>query len=70
MRCHNPPFGLRFYTEDGLQRQCSICWRCNNIHGDFGYEFDADHAISQKLLALLIRLTKSEQKQLGHLMKC
>jgi len=24
-RCHTPPFGLRFYTEDSLLRQCSIC---------------------------------------------
>lgn len=57
-RCHTPPFGLRFYTEDGLQRQCSICWECNNIYGDFRYDFDADHSISQKLLALLIQLAK------------
>jgi hypothetical protein len=34
-RCHTPPFGLRFYTVDGLQSQCSICWECNNIYGDF-----------------------------------
>lgn len=57
-RCHTPPFGLRFYTVDGLQSQCSICWECNNIYGDFRYDFDADHSISQKLLALLIQLAK------------
>ena len=57
-RCHTPPFGLRFYTEDGLQRQCSICWECNNIYGDFQYDFDAEDSISQNLLALLTQLSK------------
>jgi hypothetical protein len=57
-RCHTPPFGLRFYTVDGLQRQCSICWECNNICGDFQYDFDADNYISQELFALLTQLSK------------
>jgi hypothetical protein len=57
-RCHTPPFGLRFYTEDSLQRQCSICWECNNIYGDFQYDFDAEDSISQNLLALLTQLSK------------
>lgn len=55
-RCHTPPLGLRFYTVDGLQRQCSICWECNNIYGDFQYDFDAKDSISQDLLALLTQL--------------
>lgn len=55
MRCHNPQFGLRFYSNDKLLLQGSICWECNNIFGDisgkeFLYEFDAEHPISQKLL--------------------
>jgi hypothetical protein len=57
-RCHTPAFGLRFYTEDGLQRQCSICWECNNIYGDFQYDFDAEDSISKNLLALLTELSK------------
>ncbi len=57
-RCHEPPFGLRFYAEGGLQRQCSICWECNNIYGDFRYDFDANHTISERLLALLKQLSK------------
>src|SRR5687767_1020203 len=47
MRCHNPPFGLRFYNTNRLLLQGSICWECNNIYGDlsgkeFFYEFDAE----------------------------
>ncbi|MBM0743820.1 hypothetical protein JOY44_19725 [Phormidium sp. CLA17] len=57
-RCHTPPFGLRFYTQDSSQRQCSICWQCNNIYGDFQYDFDAEDSISQNLLALLTQLSK------------
>jgi hypothetical protein len=57
-RCHTPLFGLRFGTEDSLQRQCSICWECNNIYGDFQYDFDAEASISQNLLALLTQLSK------------
>ena len=57
-RCHTPPFGLRFYTEDSSPRQCSICWECNNIYGDFQYDFDAEDSISQNLLALLTQLSK------------
>jgi hypothetical protein len=57
-RCHTPPFGLRFYVENGSQVQCSICWKCNNIYGDFQYDFDAENSISQSLLMLLGRLSK------------
>lgn len=57
-RCHNPPFGLRFYLENGSQVQCSICWDCNNIYGDFRYNFDGQNSISQSLLTLLKRLSK------------
>ena len=56
-RCHTPPFGLRFYLENGLQVQCSICWECNNIRGDFQYDFDAENSISQRLLTLLSTLS-------------
>lgn len=55
MRCHIPPFGLRFYNNGSLLLQASICWQCNNIFGEAGgekifYKFDAEHPISQRLL--------------------
>jgi hypothetical protein len=56
-RCHMPPFGLQFYSEDGNQQICSICWQCNNIYGDFQYNFDSSALVSQQLFALLDRLT-------------
>ena len=61
-RCHIPPYGLRFYTEEGLQKQCSICWMCNNICGDFQYSFDANHAVSQSLLALISSHVEPHQR--------
>jgi hypothetical protein len=59
-RCHVPPFGLRFYSRGRLLAQGSICWRCNNIHGEamgetLFYEFDASHKTARELLALLER---------------
>lgn len=58
MRCHVPPFGLRFYMGNKLLVQGSICWGCNNIFveengEDLVYEFDGLHPNSQRLLALL-----------------
>ncbi|HLO86169.1 MAG TPA: hypothetical protein VK203_14330 [Nostocaceae cyanobacterium] len=58
MRCHIPPFGLRFYIGNKLLVQGSVCWQCNNIYveengEDLVYEFDAQHPHSQQLLALL-----------------
>jgi hypothetical protein len=63
MRCHNPPFGLRFYVDNKLLVQGSVCWECNNIHAEENgenlvYEFDAQHPHSQKLLTLLQLLAK------------
>jgi hypothetical protein len=58
MRCHFPPFGLRFFMEDKLLVQGSICWECNNIFvqengEESAYKFDGLHAHSQQLLSLL-----------------
>jgi hypothetical protein len=58
MRCHVPSFGLRFYNNDNLHLQASVCWQCNNIFVDIGeqelsYTFDAQHSYSQELLALV-----------------
>lgn len=63
MRCHLPPFGLRFYAGNKLLVQGSICWQCNNISveengEDLVYEFDGLHPNSQRLLALLEFLAK------------
>lgn len=63
MRCHNPPFGLRFYVDNKLLVQGSVCWNCNNIHAEENgenlvYEFDAQHPHSQELLTLLQLLAK------------
>src|SRR5262245_7195887 len=45
MRCHIPPFGLRFSVAGVVACQGSICWKCNNIYGEsngssFCYTFD------------------------------
>jgi hypothetical protein len=58
MRCHIPPFGLRFYIGKKLLIEGSICWECNNIFveengEDLAYTFDAQHPYSQELLSLL-----------------
>jgi len=55
MRCHIPPFGLRFFAGDDLVCEASICWRCNNIFGQAGadevfFEFDGSLAPSRALL--------------------
>jgi len=34
MRCHTPPFGLRFYSRGSLVGEVSVCWECNNIFGE------------------------------------
>jgi hypothetical protein len=56
MRCHIPPFGLRFFAGGRPICEASICWECNNVHGWAGeqplfYEFDAALAPSRELLA-------------------
>jgi len=55
MRCHVPPFGLRFFAGDDLVCEASICWRCNNIFGQAGadgvfFEFDGSFDASRELL--------------------
>jgi hypothetical protein len=61
MRCHMPPYGLRFFAGDRVLCQGSVCWECNNIYGDvegepFVYEFDAEAKASQALLSELRRV--------------
>jgi hypothetical protein len=62
MRCHMPPFGLRFYLGKQLLIEGSVCWECNNIFvvendEDVAYTFDAQHPYSQELLSLLRQLS-------------
>jgi hypothetical protein len=56
MRCHVPPFGLRFYAAGRLICEASLCWQCNNLFGREGservaYVFDASTAAARELLA-------------------
>jgi hypothetical protein len=55
MRCHIPPFGLRFFAAEVLICEASICWKCNNIHGHAEgkkvfFEFDGSRTTARKLL--------------------
>lgn len=59
-RCHLPPFGLRFRSEERVVCEASICWECDNIFGNaeglrIHYQFDASHPTSLKLLDELRR---------------
>lgn len=61
IRCHTPPVGLRFYMEMELLAEASICWRCQNIYGDFqgrefGYSFDATSTAARKLFELVVEI--------------
>jgi len=64
-KCHVPPYGLRFFFEDNVICQGSICWGCNNIYGDvvgdpFTCGFDAGSAVSGALLAELQRIAPND----------
>lgn len=57
MRCHNPPFGLRFFKANQLLVEGSICWECNNIFvneegASKTFEFDAENQNSRKLFEI------------------
>ena len=58
MRCHIPPYGLRFYKGGQMIVEASICWQCNNIWArsddvDSVYTFDSSARISRRLLEML-----------------
>ncbi|HEX8916390.1 MAG TPA: hypothetical protein VF796_28825 [Humisphaera sp.] len=62
MRCHVPPFGLRFLHGGRVLVEASVCWQCNNVWGHagddrFGYEFDGSHPTARALLAACERTT-------------
>ena len=57
MRCHIPPYGLRFLRGGHPVGAVSICWECNNIFGTFpngeaDRSFDGSSAPARELLAL------------------
>lgn len=54
-RCHIPTYGFRFLRGEKCVRWVSVCWECNNMHGDWNgkslsYEFDGAAAVSRELL--------------------
>lgn len=54
IRCHIPPYGLRFYGGGRMIVEASICWRCNGIvTGESAYSFDSSAEVSQRLLEKL-----------------
>ncbi len=60
-RCHNPGYALKFHAGGLIVCTATVCWECNNIHGEangeaFVYEFDSQHEVSQTLLAELSRI--------------
>jgi len=57
-RCHDPPFGLRFFLGQELVAEASLCWECNNVlggtwEGSFWFAFDGAAPLSRELLATL-----------------
>lgn len=61
--CHTPPYGIRFYRDDKLIFETTVCWECNNFHMPrvdpksgtaemqlYGFQNDSQ---AKKLLALL-----------------
>ena len=60
--CHDPVYGLRFYREDKLLFETSVCWRCSNFYvpkeGGKGWRWDGfnRNRESATLLYLLKRL--------------
>jgi len=54
-RCHNPPYGLRFWLSGEKLLEASICWECDNVYGYVGeemlhFEFDSKAPASRSLL--------------------
>jgi hypothetical protein len=58
MRCHIPPFGLRFSEAGKVVLEVSLCWECNNAFGylhdePIAFEFDASSDAARALLDAL-----------------
>lgn len=61
MRCHVPPYGVRFYARGAVALELSLCWQCNNAFGRAGAAsidlvFDGDAAASRALFARISAL--------------
>lgn len=57
-RCHFPPYGLRFISQESIVLEASICWKCNNIwtkspEKRSSYNFHGASEPAQKLLKIL-----------------
>ena len=71
--CHVPPYGVRFYKDDKLLFETTICWKCHNFYipeydpktGElkmviFGFD---DNANAKKLLNLFQRALPLKSKE-------
>ncbi len=61
MRCHVPPYGVRFYARGAVALELSLCWKCNNAFGRAGaapidFVFDGEAAASRALFARISAL--------------
>lgn len=69
MRCHLPPYLIRFHRGGALVLEASLCWRCNNASGRtnsgerFGFAFDGKSDPARELLALLRRVLPASRDQ-------
>ncbi|MEL6110890.1 MAG: hypothetical protein AAFU85_33200 [Planctomycetota bacterium] len=64
-RCHIPPFGFRFLSNETLLLSASVCWRCNNLYGSSGserlfYAFESNGDAALQLLELAKQVTGHE----------
>lgn len=70
IRCHNPPYGLRFYRRGRMIAEASVCWRCNSVvtsatGHESAYNFDSSAEVSQHLLGKLRELAGRNQPTIG-----
>lgn len=61
MRCHTPPYGVRFYARGAVVLEVSLCWQCNNAFGRAGaasidFVFDGNAPPSRALLARITEI--------------
>jgi hypothetical protein len=68
IRCHTPPIGIRFYQQHELVAEASICWRCQNMYGqfrgqEFGYSFSAESTAARALFELTAGIIGAEVLQ-------
>jgi len=64
-RCHTPPIGFRFFVNDEVYLEASVCWLCNNIYGvengtELFFAFDSKSEAAKELLILGKRVVGDE----------